>query len=365
MKNTFGNSLCITLFGESHGECVGIVADGLTAGIPICKDAISSMLKRRKPREFYESSRREDDEFSIVSGIYNGRTTGSPLCLIIKNKDADGKAYDNYSDMPRPGHADYTAFCKYHGFEDHRGGGHFSGRLTAPIVALGAVIIPMLNKKGIYVGTHIKKIGKAEDRAFCDIKNDICLLNSSDGFLLDGSIKSKMDDEIKAAQSMSDSIGGILETAIYGVFEGTGEPFFDSVESELSHILFSIPAIKGVSFGAGFGFAELYGSDANDGMYFENGKVLTKTNNNGGICGGITNGMPIMLSCVVKPTPSVSKKQETVSLSKLTNETISISGRHDACIVRRAAPVVESACAIAICDLLLSRFGTDYFGDVL
>ncbi len=360
MKNSFGDSIVYTLFGESHGEAIGIVIDGLAPGIVVDNAEIEKILSLRRPADATSTARREPDNFSILSGVYNGKTTGTPICIVINNTETKSKDYSSLDGIARPGHADYTAFCKYHGYEDRRGGGHFSGRITAPIVAAGAICLNVLKNKGIEIGTHISSIAEIRDRDFNNIAEDIAKLSKMNFPVLCSDAKEKMQQVILNAKANCDSIGGTLETIVTGMPCGVGEPWFDSVESKLSHALFSVPGIKGVSFGCGFEFAKMFGSQANDEFYEKDAEILTKTNNNGGINGGITNGMPIVFSCAVKPTPSISKKQNTVNYKNKSNCEIEIGGRHDPCIVHRAAIVVKCITALTICDLLATRFGTDY-----
>lgn len=360
MKNTFGSALTVTLFGESHGEAIGAVIDGLAPGIKIDEDYIRAKLDKRRSIGGISTKRRESDEVSFISGVFDGRTTGSPLCLTIKNEDVKSGDYSSLKVCPRPSHADFTAEVKYRGFQDYRGGGHFSGRITAALVAAGAIVARALEGKGIYIGTHISSLSGIRDRAFSQLCEDISALSAADFPVLDSEASNKMMKRIEKARTELDSVGGILETAVIGVPAGVGEPWFDSVESVLSHLLFSIPAVKGVEFGEGFGFAELTGSEANDPFEIKDGKVVTKTNKNGGINGGITNGMPIIFRTAIKPTPSIYKKQETVDLSKMENTTLQIKGRHDPAIIHRARAVVDAVAAIAVADLLTVKYGTDY-----
>ena len=363
MKNTFGTSLSVTLFGESHGGEIGAVIDGIAPGIPIDNQYISSRLSMRRPWGKLSTSRREDDEYRIVSGVFNGYTTGAPLCILIPNKDTDSSKYAALQYTPRPGHADYTANCKYHGFQDYRGGGHFSGRVTAPLVAAGAIVSCALKEKGINIGTHISEIAGIKDISFgTDIENDMNILNSSLFAVLDDEAGKQMQEKIEEAAKDGDSVGGVLETAVTGVPAGVGEPWFDTVESVIAHGIFSIPAVKGVEFGAGFASSAMRGSEANDAFRMASGTVVTQTNNNGGINGGITNGMPIIFRTAVKPTPSVFVPQNTVDLKREENTVLSLAGRHDPCIVHRARVVVDSVTAIALADLLCLRFGTDWLG---
>ncbi len=363
MKNTFGNSISVTLFGESHGEAIGAVIDGLTPGIKIDTDYINNRLYLRRPAGKISTARKEQDEFKILSGVFNGKTTGTPICIVIENKDSKSKDYDKMVGVARPGHADYTANLKYHGFEDYRGGGHFSGRITAALVAAGAILQLALINKGIVIGTHIKECAGIKDDEFSNLKEEIAALNNTEFAVINNDIKQTMISAIEDAAKDNDSVGGILETAVLGMPQGVGEPWFDSVESMLSHILFSVPGIKGVEFGAGFSFANMRGSQANDSFYIEDGIIKTKTNNNGGINGGITNGMPIIFKTAVKPTPSISKEQDTVNFKDLTNVKTSITGRHDPAIIHRARVVIDSVTAICVADMLASRFGTDFLRD--
>ncbi len=361
MKNTFGNSITLSIFGESHGDSIGAILDGLAPGIEINYDYINEALDKRRPYGRISTQRKEPDAFEIVSGVFNGYTTGTPLTIIIKNRDTKSKDYSILKDTPRPSHADYTAECKYHGYQDYRGGGHFSGRITAPLVVAGAILSYALLKKGIKIGTHISMLKGVFDRAMAP--TDIDLINKKLFPTLSDEKGAKMIKLIECAASSGDSVGGVLETIIDGVMAGVGEPFFDSVESRLSHMLFSIPGVKGVEFGLGFGFANVFGSEANDFFTVDNSTIKTKTNNSGGINGGITNGMPITLRTAIRPTPSIYREQNTVSLSEMKDTSLLLEGRHDPAIIHRVRAVVDAACAIVIADLLTERFGTDYLKD--
>lgn len=363
MKNTFGNNVSVTLFGESHGASVGAVVDGLPAGVKVNEAFISHQLDLRRPFGKISTSRQEVDNFEILSGVFNGKTTGTPICIVIPNENTQSKDYSKTYGNARPGHADYTAFCKYNGCEDYRGGGHFSGRITAGLVAAGAIAIDLLAEKGIKTGTHIAKCAGVEDSSFADLENDINLLSDKMFAVLSDEKGERMISNIEKAAESGDSVGGVLETAVVGLPVGIGEPWFDSVESILSHALFSIPAVKGVEFGAGFSCADMLGSQMNDSFFLEDNKTITKTNNNGGINGGITNGMPVIFRCAVKPTPSISKEQETVDFINNENTVLSVKGRHDPCIVHRARVVVDSVTALVLCDLLSQKFGTDWLGE--
>ncbi|MBQ7115158.1 MAG: chorismate synthase [Clostridia bacterium] len=363
MKNTLGNNVSVTLFGESHGTAIGAVVDGLPAGISVNEDFISHQLDLRRPVGKISTPRKEADKFNIVSGVFNGKTTGTPICIVIPNENTQSKDYSKTYGKARPGHADYTAFCKYNGCEDYRGGGHFSGRITAGLVAAGAIAIDLLSKKGVKIGTHISKCAGVEDDSFTEYESNINTLSDKMFAVLNDEKGGQMIKNIENAGAQGDSVGGILETAVIGLPVGVGEPWFDSVESVISHALFSIPAVKGVEFGAGFSCADMLGSKMNDCFTVTDGKITTKTNNNGGINGGITNGMPVIFRCAIKPTPSISKEQETVDFIKKENTTLSVNGRHDPCIVHRARVVVDSITALALCDLLSQKFGTDWLGD--
>ena len=360
MKNTFGNQITITLFGESHGPQIGAVVDGLAPGMDVDLEFMRKQLELRKPHGKISTQRVEADEPKIVSGVFEGKTTGTPLCILFENSNTKSKDYSKTKDLMRPGHADFTAIEKYHGFADYRGGGHFSGRLTTPLVAVGAILIQALQKKGIYIGSHIQKCGAIEDQKFTDSVEEICKVNERLFPVLDEEKAKEMYAYMEQAAIEGDSVGGILETVVLGMPSGVGEPWFDTVESMLAHGLFSIPAVKGVEFGAGFGFAEMKGSEANDAFEVKEGTVVTKTNHNGGINGGITNGMPIRFQTVIKPTPSIYKEQDTVNMGTMENTKLQIEGRHDPAIIHRARVVVDSMTAIVLADLLATRFGIDW-----
>ena len=360
MKNTFGTSVAVTLFGESHGEYIGATIDGLAPGIEIHHEYISHMLTQRRPAGKISTPRKEKDEYKIVSGVVNGKTTGTPLTILIPNENVKSGDYAQMKTVARPSHADYTADCKYHGFQDSRGGGHFSGRITAALVAAGAICKCALEQKGIIIGTHVKKCAGIWDREFEDLSSDIQILNNSTFAVLDEARGEKMQEAILAAASEGDSVGGVLETAIIGMPVGVGEPWFDTVESMLSHMLFSIPAVKGVEFGAGFAIADMRGSKANDPLRTEHGAVVSTSNNNGGINGGITNGMPILFRSAIKPTPTIFKPQDTIDFRTMTDTVLEPKGRHDPAIVHRARIVQDATAAIVLCDALALRYGTDW-----
>ena len=359
MSGMWGNNLKVSIFGESHGNAIGITIDGLPSGVEIDLDKVNEEMARSAPgKSKLSTARNEKDAPEILSGFFEGSTTGTPLCGMIRNGDTRSKDYGKLKDLMRPGHADYTGNIRYSGFNDYRGGGHFSGRITAPIVFAGAICKQVLAQMGITIGAHVKKIKNIEDDSF-DFTNitkeKLEELRTKELPLLDPSKEEKMRNTIIDAKSNRNSVGGIIECAVIGIEPGIGNPFFDSVESILSHLLFSVPAVKGVEFGLGFGITDLFGAEANDNFYYDDGKVKTRTNNNGGILGGITNGMPIILRAAIKPTPSISREQDTINIKTKQDEKLVIEGRHDPCIVQRAVPVIEAVVAIGILDLLRGR----------
>lgn len=362
MKNTFGNALTVTLFGESHGPAVGAVLDGLAPGIPVNETEIAEKLALRRPSGDLSTARREPDPLIIESGVYQGKTTGTPLCLLIPNQDKKSRDYSDLAQKARPAHCDYPAFCKYHGFSDPNGGGHFSGRITAPLVAAGAILQSALQKRGIVLATHIQKIAGIADTSFdfSAILPQAEQLAHSAFPVLNATAGEAMRQAILQAKADCDSVGGVLETAVVGLPAGVGEPWFDSLESVLSHALFSIPAVKGVEFGDGFALADARAGQVNDAYRMQDGTVVTATNHMGGIGGGISNGMPLLFRCAVKPTPSIAKPQPSVNFITGENVTLTITGRHDPCVVHRAKAVVDAMTAISLSDLLTVRFGTDW-----
>jgi chorismate synthase len=366
MKNSYGSNITLTIFGESHGAAVGAVLDGMAAGCAVDEAFIAACMDKRRARgDGLSTARTEADAVRILSGAVGGHTTGTPLTLMIENQNTRSGDYAKTADLLRPGHADYTAYAKYHGMQDARGGGHFSGRITAGLVAAGAVLLAALEAAGITIETHIARCAGLSDTAFAQddpalvARQVQTLRQKTEGFaVLDAAVEEPMKAAIRAAGAEGDSVGGVLETAILGLPAGVGEPFFDSVESALAHLAFSIPAVKGIEFGAGFGFADLRGSGANDAFRVdEGGRVVTATNRNAGVNGGITNGMPVLFRTAVKPTPSIYKTQQTVDYSARQNAELSIQGRHDPCIVPRAAIVQTAAAALAVADLLTARYG--------
>ncbi len=356
VSSTWGNNIKISIFGESHGKAIGVVVDGLPAGEKIDFEEILLQMSRRSPgKNDLESKREEKDYPEILSGLKNFTTTGSPLSAIIANENFRHSDYDEELLLIRPGHADYTVHMRYNGFEDHLGGGHLSGRLTAPLVFAGSVCKQILEKRGILIASHISSIRNIKDSNFDPVDISCSLLKrlSIETFpTIDASIKKKMESEILKAKSNLDSVGGAVECAIVGLPAGVGNPIFDNIESKISSIIFGIPGIKAIEFGSGFTSSTMLGSENNDSFILEDSCVKTVSNNHGGILGGISSGMPIIFKVGFKPTPSIAKKQLTVDLSKHTQTEISIKGRHDPCIVSRAAVVVEAAAAIAILDLI-------------
>lgn len=354
MSSTWKNNIEITIFGESHGKAIGVVLGNLPSGIKIDMNEVAEEMKRRAPGQNKLSTpRKEADEPVIMSGLQDNITTGAPLCAMIYNSDQHSKDYSLLKEKMRPGHSDYPAFVKYQGFNDVRGGGHFSGRITAPIVFAGAIAKQILRQKGIYIGAHILSIKDTYDDYF-DMrlsKDAIDYLKNQFYPVLNQDVYKQFVKIIDDARMEQDSVGGKIECAIVGLQAGLGEPFFDSIESHLSSLLFAIPAVKSVVFGNDR-ISELYGSEANDCYYYANDVVKTKTNNNGGIIGGISNGMPIVFNVGVKPTPSISKKQDTIDVKKHQDTILEVHGRHDPCIVFRAVVVVEAMAALTILDLV-------------
>ena len=355
--NVWGEKIKLTIFGESHGKGIGVVIDGLPSGFELNLDRVAEQMKRRAPgRNKLSTARAEADEFQILSGFFNGKTTGTPLTAVIFNTDMRSKDYN--PELLRPSHADFTALCKYGESRDYRGGGHFSGRITAPLVFAGAVAEQILEEKGIFTSAHIMQVGSICDKPFDMVNTDTELLkelSKMDFPVIDGECAEKMKEEIDKYRCDKNSVGGRVEVCICGVEAGVGSPFFGSVESRLSSMMFSIPAVKGIEFGLGFDFATADGKTANDEFYIEDDVVKTYTNNNAGINGGITNGMPIVFRLALKPTPSIANLQKTVNIDTKENTEIEIKGRHDPCIVHRAAIVAECATAIVMLDMVLDK----------
>lgn len=356
MSSEFGKILKVSVFGQSHGRAIGVNMDGLPAGEEIDLEELQRFLDRRRPgKSPLSTARNEGDVPEFLSGLEGGKTCGAPLCAIIRNSDQHSGDYDELRDKPRPGHADYTAWVKWKGFADMRGGGHFSGRLTAPLCIAGGIAKQILARRGIYVGAHLQAVAGKRDVPFSFRPSaaELSAPGEKPFPVLDDQAGERMREVILAAKKALDSVGGVIECAAIGLPAGLGDPMFDGVENRLAAALFGIPAVKGVEFGAGFGAAGLCGSENNDPFRVEQGRIVTETNRSGGIQGGITNGMPILLRVAFKPTPSIAQEQNTVSLPAMENTKLTIHGRHDPCIAHRAVPVVEAVTATVLLDLLL------------
>jgi chorismate synthase len=353
MSSSFGDLFRVTLFGESHGSCIGVVIDGCPAGLALTEADIQGDVDKRKPvSQAGQTPRMEEDEVQILSGVFKGRTTGAPVCLLVWNKDTDSSVYENIRNTPRPSHADYTAFVKYGGFNDYRGGGRFSGRVTVGLVMAGAVAKKILSLKGIEVLAHTIQLGsvKAGESTYQQIRTGTY---KNALRCADAAAAKMMLKEIKKAEMEGDSLGGIIEGIALNLPAGLGEPFFDTLEGQLSKALFAIPAVKGVEFGAGFSAAGTKGSENNDPFKIKSGKIVTASNNAGGILGGISSGMPLILRAAVKPTPSIAQKQMSVNLETRRETQMAVKGRHDVCLAPRITIIVESMMAVTLCDFAL------------
>ena len=359
MSSTYGENLKLSIFGQSHGPAIGMTLDGIPAGLPVDLEKLQTFLNRRAPgQNDWSTPRKEEDKPEFLGGLLDGYTCGAPIAAVIYNKNTRSGDYANLKDCPRPGHADYTAQVKYGGFQDAAGGGHFSGRLTAPLCIAGGLCKQWLEEMGIKIGAQIVLIGTVEDEHLDMLNPQIDKLDPAFP-VLNPETGKKMQDLIAYARSQSDSVGGMITCAITGVPAGLGEPMFGGVESRIAQIVYGIPAVKEVSFGSGSYCSLLYGSQINDALIIENGTVRTVTNHCGGIQGGITNGMPVIFTTAFKPTPSIARPQQSISLKNMENQELVVKGRHDPCIVPRAVPVVEAAAAIAIYDLILGNTQTD------
>ena len=359
MSSTYGESLKLSIFGQSHGAAIGMTLDGIPAGLSVDFDKLQTFLNRRAPgQNDWSTPRKEEDRPEFLAGIVDGYTCGAPIAAVIRNKNTRSGDYANLKDCPRPGHADYTAQIKYGGFQDAAGGGHFSGRLTAPLCIAGGLCKQWLEEMGVRIGARITCIGGEQDTLSFDPLNPQLDAVRDDFPVLTEAAALRMQQKITAAKADGDSVGGIIECAVTGLPAGLGEPMFGGVESRLAQILYGIPAVKSVDFGAGYSVGYLLGSECNDAYTIDNAVVKTVTNRAGGILGGITNGMPLIFRCAIKPTPSISRPQQSVSLSQGTRQELIVKGRHDPCIVPRAVPVVEAAAAIALFDLILSNTQT-------
>jgi chorismate synthase len=353
MQNSFGKIFTITSFGESHGQCIGVVVDGCPAGLPLAVADIQSEVDRRKPGgSLGSTTRREKDKVEILSGVLDDLTTGAPICLLIKNEDVDNSDYEKIRFKLRPGHADYTAFVKYGGFNDWRGGGRFSGRITASFVMAGAIARKLLDLIGVEIIAHTIAIGgiTAGPVDYQAIKKKMTIDSL---FCADPQASKKMAGLIAKAKAAGDSLGGVIEGVALNMPAGLGEPLFDNLDGELAKALFAIPAVKGVEFGAGFAAASMKGSENNDPFVMKNGKIITAANNAGGVLGGISSGMPLVVRVAVKPAASIAVEQQTVDIQKMKGVSLKIGGRHDVCIVPRAVPVVEAMMAVTLCDFAL------------
>ena len=359
MSSTYGENLKLSIFGQSHGPAIGMTLDGIPAGIPVDLEKLQAFLNRRAPgQNAWSTPRKEEDRPEFLAGLVDGYTCGAPIAAVIHNKNTRSGDYANLKDCPRPGHADFTAQVKYGGFQDAAGGGHFSGRLTAPLCIAGGMCKHWLEEMGIFIGAHILAIGECGDMYFDPMDPEIESVGT-DFPVLDEEAGQAMRDFIAQAKEAGDSVGGIIECAITGLPAGIGEPMFGGVESRIAQIVYGIPAVKGIEFGIGFDCACVPGSSCNDDFAVADGKILTQTNNCGGILGGITNGMPVIFTTAIKATPSIGCKQQSVSLKYMENMPLIVNGRHDPCIVPRAVPVIEAAAAIAIYDLILGNTQTD------
>ncbi len=376
MSSSFGNNIKLTIFGQSHSKGIGMTLEGIPAGKKIDFDRLYSFMERRAPgRNAYSTPRKEADKPEFLSGVVGDTTCGTPITAVIYNTNTRSQDYDILKDIPRPGHADYTGFVRYGESRDYTGGGHFSGRLTAPMCIAGGIVLQLLAEKGIFVSTRIASIGGVRDEGNL---TEYCLRGyksgSAEGLRDNGNADTEMfrnpgaegdfptisDEQGRKMQAViaekkaeGDSVGGVIECAIFGVPAGVGDPMFDGIENRLAQIIFGIPAVKGLEFGNGFEAAEITGSQNNDPFYLENGQVKTGTNNCGGILGGISDGMPITFRVAFKPTPSIAKEQDSVNLTTMEETKLVVPGRHDPCIVPRAVPVVEAAAALAIYDFLV------------
>ena len=357
MSGIYGMNIKMSIYGESHGKAIGVVLDGLPPGLALDEEAIAREMARRAPgQSALTTARKEKDAVEIQSGFFNGYTTGTPLCARIANSDQHSKDYSILKDKMRPGHGDYAGYVRYQGYNDYRGGGHFSARLTAPLVFAGAVAKQALAQYGITIGAHILRIHDITEPGFNPLGESEATLKAIDAKsfpVINDNIGEQMQNCILTAKGVLNSVGGVIELMAINLPAGLGAPYFDSVESRLSQILFSVPAVKGIEFGEGFGFAQLTGAEANDQMHYEEGKVRCYTNHNGGITGGLTNGMPLVFRVAMQPTPSISREQKTVSLAEQSDTTLTVVGRHDPCIVQRAVPVIEAVTAWTLWDLLI------------
>lgn len=357
MGSVYGKNIKVSIFGQSHSEAIGVTIDGLPSGIKIDTEKLAKFMERRAPGRNAQSTKRsEPDKIKFLSGLVNNITCGAPLCAVIENTDVRSSDYDKLKDLPRPSHGDFTGYEKFGGYNDIRGGGHFSARLTAPLCIAGAVCIQWLESEGIFIGSHIYSIADVNDEPLSVTAVSLDLIEkivASPFPVINEKSGERMIEVIENARLDGDSVGGIVECAVIGLPVGLGSPMFDGAENRIASIIFGIPAVRGIEFGLGFEASRLRGSQHNDPFTVKDGRIVTQTNNHGGILGGITSGMPLVFRTAFKPTPSISIQQQTVSLSRMENESLTITGRHDPCVVIRAVPVVEAAAAIAIADMML------------
>ncbi len=355
MSCSIGKNIVVTVFGQSHSQMLGAVIDGVPAGIAVDEKKISEFMLRRSARGELATPRHEADKVKIVSGLVDGVTCGAPICGIIENGDVNSSAYEAYKNIPRPSHADFAAYMKHNGFNDIRGGGNSSGRMTAALCFAGAVCIQLLEAKNIFIGAHAASVYDAEDKHFDPVNvsaSELEKIKKKEYPVIDDGALEKMKAVISEAKAKNDSVGGVIECAVIGLEVGTGEPIFDGLENRISAAVFGVPSIKGIEFGSGFGGSRLFGSENNDGFAYENGRAVTLGNNHGGILGGMASGMPLIFRCAAKPVPSIGTAQKSINLKDGSECEITVSGRHDPCAVFRAVPCIEAAAAIAIADLI-------------
>ena len=355
MSSTYGKNFRFTIFGQSHAEAVGVTIDGLPAGLSIDLGELQNFLDRRAPGGRLTTARKEPDKVEILCGISDGVTCGAPLTAIIRNTNTRSGDYKNIMNLPRPGHADYTAWVKYGGKNDVAGGGHFSGRLTAPLCIVGGICMQILKQNGITIAAHIAQLGKVKDDRFDPVSVEPVELKGERIRVIRDGAYTEMLQLVEETAARGDSVGGVIECGVWGLPAGLGDPMFDGMENRIAQVVFGIPAVKGIEFGAGFGVAELFGSENNDPYCVQDGKIRTVTNNAGGILGGITSGMPLIFRAAMKPTPSIYLEQQSVNPETMTEEKLVIKGRHDPCILLRAVPVMEAAAAVAVYDAMLER----------
>ena len=357
MSSDFGKNIHVSIFGESHGAAIGALVDGLPVGEAVDLDLLQAFMERRAPgRNAMSTARREGDRVRILSGLYQGKTSGAPLCLMIENGDTRSRDYEKLKNTPRPAHADYSASVRYGGFADPNGGGHFSGRITAGLCAVGAICLQILARQGVAVGAHLYRCAGVEDGLVDSLTvtaADLAQIAQKPFPVMDDAAGARMQQAILAAREAGDSVGGVIEALALGLPAGLGSPMFGGVENRIASAIFGIPAVRGVEFGAGFGAADLHGSENNDPFVMKDGKIGTSTNHHGGVLGGITTGMPLVVRAAIKPTPSIGREQMTLNRASGAQEPLTVGGRHDPCIAQRAVPCVEAAVGITLLDMML------------